>query len=393
MPSGSKKRQQQIYFRSLALPQSTSDIDGDADSKDKTGDYCAHFGAALQIIAHVMVPLRKALVHFYVSYRSKDVQKLEWLTMLAFGRLFRDLITASNSSGSSVLSGGSSANTGSITNSEVDPSSLKPVSSERFFPVLATCLLKHDLPKWPKDATEAIRVLLDCLKCCARTLPVTNQLWSALLDKACLGLIASQSLVGRRKIESADQKEVVQRSHTEQVILWCPHVLPIGDIARIPPSPALPASGDDDEEEASVPTLQQLIEADFRKRPLSTTSRSYYDFDKKSFDFEVEIPTKFLDKKETKDDGENGETEQKWKTTRSMQFASLTGYLFLGIDRTQTKDEDGKIDRSELAIPPTLDMTKLCSKKKTREGYEQAERFGPLHHCSRDIDVSSSGSC
>ena len=374
-PSGSRKRQQQICFRSLALPPTESDGE---ETKKKDPDYCPHFLAALQLVAHVMIPLRKALIHFYISYRNKDVQKLEWLTLLAFGSLFRDLITTSNSSGNSVLSGGSSSNNpGSLAGSEsalMDLSSLQPVSSECFFPVLYTCLLKHDLQKWPRDATEAIRVLLDCLKCCSQTLPVTNHLWSALLDKACLGLIASQSLVGRRKIESADQKEVVQRSYTEQVILWCPHVLSINDVLRIsnPLSPPTTKESDNDgdEDAVNVPTLHQLLEADFWKRPLSTTLRSYYDFEKKSFDFEVQIPTKFLDKKDVdedlkKNDGEETSCEV-WKINRSMQFSSLTGYLFLGIDRTsqaQEKRKYGKFNRSELSISATLDLTKLCSKK------------------------------
>jgi len=433
---GIRKRQQQIYIRSLTLPPSAADIIDGVDStspnntnsnsngeRKSNSDYCPHFLAALQLTAHVLIPLRKALIHFYVSYRSKDVQKLEWLTLLAFGRLFRDLITASNgSSSNSVMSGGtsSSANTGSVSaiNNDVDPSLLQPVSSERFFPVLYTCLLKHDLERWPKDATEAIGVLLDCLKCCSRTLPVTNQLWSALLDKACLGLIARQSLVGRRKQETKDQKEVLQRSYTEQVILWCPHALPIGDTERIPTSTPIPISippptpkngskekdnngdsnddddsNDDSNDEKNVPTLLQLMDAEFRKRPLSTTSRKYYDFDKKSYDFEVEIPTKFLDEKEkilmnnNNNDNENSENEkktiEKWTTTRSMQFASLTGYLFLAIDRTlppkadadadddkhknkNKKQSKNKIDRTELSIPSILDLTKLCSKKNNK---------------------------
>ncbi len=395
-PAGNRKRQQQIYFRSLALPPSSTDSDEDGKK-----DYCPHFLAALQLTAHVMLPLRKALVHFYISYRNKDVQKLEWLTLLAFGRLFRDLITNSNSSGNSIVSGASSsANPGSLTGSEaVDTSSLQSVSTERFFPVLYTCLMKHDLEKWPKDVTEAIRVLLDCLKCCSRTLPVTNQLWSALLDKACLGLIASQSLVGRRKIESKDQKEVIQRSMTEQVILWCPHVLSMQDVSRIPTPISSPVKkndddvhdddDDDDDDDANIPTLQQLLEADFKKRPLATTSRTYYDFGKKSFDFEVQIPTKFLDKKDVDEDlNEKDKSGQLWKTTRSMQFASLTGYLFLGIDRNQTqkqqqqqqqtdettaKSDSVKIDRSELAIPATLNVTKLCSKKKIKGANQPME--------------------
>jgi len=402
MPPGSsnnRKRQQQICFRSLALPPSSADSDGDNDNDDSNNgnrkgntspEYCPHFLAALQLIAHTLVPVRKALVHFYVSYRNKDVDKLEWLTLLSFGRLFRGLITASQSSGSSVISGeSSSVNTGSLAdNSYSNNNTNEPVSSERFFPVLYTCLLKHDLQKWPTDATEAVRVLLDCLKVCSRTLPVTNQLWSALLDKACLGLIVKQSLVGRRIQETETDKEVKQRSYTEQCILWCPHEISIHDIARIPPPPP-PVSkpkkdGDDDDDDEednsdSAPTLLQLMEADFRKRPLSTTSRSYYDFDKKSYDFEVQIPTKFLDqKKDLEDDDDNTDNNNKtnkefWKTTRSMQFASLTGYLFIGIDRNRkpkgSASDNGngkhknKFDRSELSIPSILDLTKLCSKK------------------------------
>jgi len=355
-----RKRQSNIFFRSLTLPPSSvADIDGegDKDSKNKP-DYCPHFLPALQLIAHTLIPVRKALIHFYVTYRNKDVKRLEWLTLLGFGRLFRGLITASNSSGNSVLSGSSSANTGSMA--EDMAANLKPVTSERFFPGLYTALLKHDLERWPKDVTEAIHVLLDCMTACARTIPVTNHLWSALLDKACTGLIVSQSLVGRRKKVTKEDKEVPQRSLTEQVILWCPHVFPISDISRIPTPVVQNKVDDEDDDDDNAPTLQQLIEADFRKRPLSTTTRSYYNFDKKSYDFEVQIPTKFLDDKDDDNDGES----KPWKTTRSLQFASLTGYLFLGIDRLKgdKKSSDRKIDRSEVAIPATLDLTKLCKK-------------------------------
>ena len=71
-------------------------------------EYSPHFLSALQLIAHVIVPLRKALVHFYMSYRTnKDIEnKLEWQTLLAFGRLFKELISspsASSSSSASIL--------------------------------------------------------------------------------------------------------------------------------------------------------------------------------------------------------------------------------------------------------------------------------------------------
>jgi len=357
-----KKRQQQIYFRSLALPPASQLLNniGENENQKSVTEYCPHFLAALQLIAHVMVPLRKALVHFYVSYRNKDVQKLEWLTLLAFGRLFRDLITTHNSGASSVMSGNSS-----VDNTAGAEANLPAVSTERFFPALYSCLVKHELEKQPKDATEALHVLLDCLNACTKTVPVTNQLWSALLDKACLGLIVSQSLVGRQKQTKDDQKEVLQRSMKEQVIMWCPHVLNIGDISRIKLPPPPNKVDEEGESEAPIPNLQQLIEEEFKKRPLSTTSRAYYNFDKKHYDFEVEIPTKFLDKSSSNESSSN--PDENWITTRTMQLASLTGYLFLGIDRKQKSDDQNgtagpKIDRSELEIPSTLNLTKLLKK-------------------------------
>mmetsp|Transcript_16730 Transcript_16730/g.36483 ORF Transcript_16730/g.36483 Transcript_16730/m.36483 type:complete len:358 (-) Transcript_16730:13-1086(-) len=288
--TGSRKRQQPICFRTLVMPCSLANAEDEPDDNNHTAnatnnatntntnnannEYCPHFLAGLQLIAHVIEPLRKALVHFYVSHRSKEVEKPEWVALLAFGRLFRDLITAGNaSSGGSLASGvsagsdtntattnttsnnttsNSNSNNNSNTTNSNHQQALAPVKTDRFFPVLYTCLRKFDDPQLstkPRDVTEAVRILLQCLQRCCQTLPVTNRSWVELLDKACMGILTKQSLVGRRTPKpntpntnkNTNKKDVVlQRTKTERCMLWCPHELPIGDIQRIPkPVPAV----------------------------------------------------------------------------------------------------------------------------------------------------------
>ncbi|VEU41115.1 unnamed protein product [Pseudo-nitzschia multistriata] len=407
MPPGSRKRQQPICFRSLALPlanteeeKPSKDGNGNGGPSSSSDEPSPHFLAALQLVAHVIEPLRKALVHYYVSHRGKDASasagtKLEHRTLLAFGRLFRDLISpanaASSSAGSLASNGGLSVSSHSVSNNHPsgsgDPcSDDTPVPTDRFFPVLNACLEKMGLPRDPGDATEAVRVVLACLRACCGELPLNGRLWVALLDKAATGLVVDQSLVGRRRARGdadagagAGAGVLLQRTHKERCMLWCPHVLPIGDLSRIPPAKTTSGGGGEEEEKEAVPTLQQLLEADCAKRPLSTTARRYYDFDTKPYDFEVEIPAGLFSfgggsgkngSSRIETDTEN-DTKQKqpWKTTRSMRFSALTGYLFLGIDRVlpdpttttggSNAHESRRLDRSELAVPPTLDLTRL----------------------------------
>lgn len=134
----------QIHFRRLTPPEEGS----------------SHFLSALQLIAHVVTPIRKGLIHFYLQNRNDaDIGKEEWLLLRALGQVFQALIAAPPS--------------------EDD----EPVNPEAFYKALEPCLSKFKKPE-PKDATQAVDILLDVIQKCTRTLPVTGELWSSLLDSA-----------------------------------------------------------------------------------------------------------------------------------------------------------------------------------------------------------------
>jgi hypothetical protein len=202
-------------------------------------------------------------------------------------------------------------------------------------------------------------------------LPVTNQLWGALLDQAGLGLIAKQSLVGRHLEPSGD---ILQRTKKEKCMLWCPLDLPYHDYR--------------DKDNKS---LQQLLDEYCSKQPYegptTTTNttkkkKKYYDFDKQPFDFEVRIPS--FGGTTSSVSSSTASTEEKWTTTRSFQFTTLTAYLFLGIQRRRKSqqsndnngynEDDSNFNHAELVIPATLNVTKLCDPseipKSTSKEYE-----------------------
>ena len=203
--SNTKKKQNsstkhRLYFRCLALPPPKLPLDAsllslmgtggveDESSEDLQSSYSPHFLSSLQLLAHIIVPLRKALVHFYMSYRNKPVDKLEWRTLLAFGRLFRELTSSPSVSGTgSVASGARSMLSGISSTSDEEEQEQqeqhRPVQTETFFPILYQCLLYYKYSTQPKDATEALQIILQTIQSCGRTIPVTNELWTALLGK------------------------------------------------------------------------------------------------------------------------------------------------------------------------------------------------------------------
>lgn len=386
--SNTKKKQNsstkhRLYFRCLALPPPKLPLDAsllsltgtggaeDERSEDLQSSYSPHFLSSLQLLAHIIVPLRKALVHFYMSYRNKPVDKLEWRTLLAFGRLFRELTSSPSVSGTgSVASGARSMLSGisSTSDEEEQQEEHRPVQTETFFPILYQCLLHNKYSTQPKDATEALQIILQTIQSCVRTIPVTNELWTALLDKACLGLMVQQNLVGRRnKPFQKEDNYIIQRTNKEKCLLWCPHTLLISDRQRIKQRQSK-TNADQEKIEGEHPSpvlppvsLQQLLEVDCEKRPIETTPRNYHDFEKKnSYTFEVKIPLAFMSEKDK--DLTKTTTGKLWTTTRSMVFDTVTGYLFLGLQRRGTNTHSKtKLDRTEIDIPSQLDISKLVS--------------------------------
>ena len=315
MTSNSKK----IHYRSLIAPE----------------DHCPHFLAALQVIAHVLAPLRKALIHFYLLSKKKTLEKEEWQTLQALGQLCQALIASPN-------------NVGSINerseNSEEDEEQV-PVDPTFFYNILEPCLKKLKKTTQPKDSTQALQILLETTQQCCRTIPVTSHLWSALLDQAGAGLIAKQIIVGKCTLE--DDGEILQRTKKESIMLWCPWVLPSTE------------SGD----------LKEALEE------YCARQTHEYNFDERSFDFEVRIP--LWDKKKSDE-----EDTSKWVTTKALQFSSLTSYLFLGIPRFD--DEGKKKGPNEWKIPKCLDLTNLCVPKDVKGSTEYELVGGILHDGEED---------
>jgi hypothetical protein len=372
---GSYKRR--IHFRSLSLPHLPPSTADDEDATIASSPHSPHFLAALQVMAHVLAPLRKALVHFYMTCRKRDLATLpvEWQTLMALGRLFQETVAPPSGMGDASISLATTASSSSSTsskdnnnNNDTDEPQNVPVSTQHLYPILEECLIKHHKTTQPVDATQALQLLLELVQICTRNIPVTNQLWGALLDECGLGLIAKQSLVGR-KVDSGG-KNLLQRTKRDMCMLWCPLELPL-----IPPS-------QETNETTSATTLPHLLEQYCSKQPYVTTNnnhkkkkkkKNYYDFDKQPYDFEVKIPT-------FGGNDNNGSdcVSEKWKTTRSLQLTTLTAFLFLAIQRRQTKtydnnnnnnnnnnndDESSNIpsfNHAEVLIPLTLDVSKLC---------------------------------
>ncbi|KAG7366564.1 hypothetical protein IV203_029234 [Nitzschia inconspicua] len=348
----SKRR---IHFHSLSLPPlSPSDTNEDVGSSS----HSPHFLAALQVMAHVLAPLRKALVHFYMTCRKRDVATLplEWRTLMALGKLFQQAVAppsglgdASISLATTASSSSSASSNNNNNNNDTDEPQNVPVSTQNLYPILEECLNKHHKTTQPADATQALQLLLETVQICTRHMPVTNQLWGALLDQCGLGLIAKQNLVGRKTDTDGD---ILQRTKRDMCMLWCPLELPF-------PTP------DSDSET----TLPQLLDQYCSKQPYTSynkkkkKNKNYYDFDKEPYDFEVKIPT-FGNRSNISTTTLESE---KWKTTRSLQLTTLTTFLFLGIQRKQPLKSNGEdtaatatFNHAEVLIPLTLDVTKLC---------------------------------
>jgi len=352
----SRKRQQPICYRRMVLPRAFMERENlaaidESASYQSSSNFSAHFLPALQLVAHVIEPLRKGLVHFYVTSRDKEAGKPEIRTLLSLGRLFRNLITGNTSSSTSLASGVSGSSSGAQSAEDIESAlgfDLPPVETDHFFTDFYKCLRKFKLTTKPMDVTEAIQVLLQCIEKCCSSLPLTSPLFAALLDKACMGFVMKQKIMGQKVKKLPEGTREVHRISTQQMMMWCPHELTIKDLSRIDSS-KIP--------EDSCPTLDQLIEADCEKRPLQTTPQKSFDFDKESWDMEFKVVTT------------NGAaaSDGTWKCTRLRQLSSLTGYLFVGINR---KLGGGKMDYSRLEIPTTMDLTKLCVSKKEKAVYD-----------------------
>lgn len=309
MASGSTRR---LHFRPLVH----------VDSKPP------HFLAAIQVIAHVVDPLRKALVHFYfLTNKEQGVEKkIEWRFLRALGKLIKELVavTSSDSAQTSVTKDGD----------EEDETLDAPVDPTDFYDILLPTLEHLQQPNNPENATVALHILLETLQKCVRTLPLTSHLWVALLDRTALGLMGRSSVVGQCPL--IEDGEILQRTQKETIMEWCP--------IKLPKTESLEAS------------LQKYC----GRQPY------VYNFDSKPYQFEVRIPLLSPQLFE-------GSDASSWKTTKTVQYTELTTYLLFGIDRFA----GGRIDESETIIPTTLDMRKYCDKTVPNTKFELVA--GVLH--------------
>jgi hypothetical protein len=334
----------QVPFRTLAPPD--------------TGD-SSHFLPALQVIAHVLIPLRKALIHFhFLCKQNPDVakSKIEYQVLSTLGQIFQAMmapipITTTTTPSPPAPTKNSNDNDSDDDDSESnddDELKLPPIDPTPFYKVLIPCLTKTKKTIDPRDATQALQILLEVLQSCCRQIPVTSHLWSALLDQAGVGVVAKQSTVGQCKLED-DGGAILQRTLKESIILWCPWKLPL------------------------MPTLPLALQKACAKQP----SQEPYDFDTKPYDFEVRIPlwntTSSSSSSTTGSlDGASLVDSSTWKTTKSMQLTSLTTFLFLAIDRFEGNNDNndnngnGTINTAEVEIPKRLDVSKLCGASTTR---------------------------
>ena len=335
-----------IPFRRLSLPHPCG-ADGEHDTAaGGESDNSTHFLPALQVIAHVLIPLRKALIHFHFLCKQNPDQaksKIEFECLSKLGQIFQAMVTAPTQQEiDESLRRKKEEKDSDDEDSDDDEdeegdedvdieSALPPIDPTPFYQVLVKCLVKFQKPTKPKDATEALQVLLEVIQQSCRQIPVTSHLWSALIDQAGLGIVAKQSTVGQCDLE--EDGEILQRTIKESVILWCPWKLPL------------------------QPTLPLAIQKACSKTP----SKQSYDFDNQPYDFEVRIPLwqkppapakEFLDGSMTSWDS------SAWRTTKSLQLTSLTTFLFLAIDRY---NKDGSINTSEVEIPKILDISKVCA--------------------------------
>lgn len=297
-----------------------------------------HFLAALQVVAHAIDPLRKALIHFYfLTNKEHGVEKkIEWVTLRALGKLLKELISVPTNDGET--SKGEDAEEDSD-----EESNNIPVDATEFYQTLERTLIQYKKTTKPKNATEALQILLEIIQLCARTLPLTSHLWVALLDLAGLGLIGKAYIVG--KCPLIEDGEILQRTQKETILEWCPLVLPKKD------------------------SLEEALKEYCSRKPHT------YDFDSKPYQFEVRIP--LLSPHQL---GSDEMDTSNWTTTKSIMYTELTSYLFLGIDRIDQRT--GNFDGTEVAIPKVLDLRKYC--EKTVKGPTTYELVGGVLHDEDD---------
>lgn len=317
-PRQSLSSQGIIHFRSLSL------IEG----------HSQHFLAALQLIAHAVSPLRKALIQFYLiakNHPGKVLEKIEWKTLFVIGKILKELITPP-------------IPLEDDENDDDEEEDEPPVDPTELYQVLEACLEHFKKTKEPKDATEALQILLESIQRCARALPLTSHLWVAMLDEAGLGLMARANIVGKCPLIEDDL--MLQRTQKETILEWCPVVLPKRD------------------------SLEDALKDHCFRRPHT------YDFDTKPYQFEVRIPL-FQKPDETVETSD-------WTTTITLSYTTLTSYLFFGIDRYHKVSENkkGKFDGTCVEIPKILNLTKYC--EKNLKGSKEYQLVGGVLHDEGD---------
>lgn len=157
-----------------------------------------------------------------------------------------------------------------------------------------------------------------------------------------LSLVARQAIVGKTVLEDG---QVLQRTKKESLILACPYVIP--------------AVG----EPVESTSLDKILKDWCAKHPHE------YDFDTKSFDFEVTIPVF----------GKGDATSDGWSVTRTLHFDALNGFLFVGLSRLNDK---GEPTETEIEFPKKLDLSKLCTSDVT--GSKEYELYGGVLYDDED---------
>ena len=362
------KYQQKIGFRSIrSLDEDDDDDDDESEGNGNTNGakYCNHWSSALQVVCHVLVPLRKALIHYYLNHKNKKNppipdDKVEWKLLFELGCIFQTMITVVTQSPTKEGSGDN--------NEEEDEENEPPVDPTSLYLAIQAVMDKRkeyknkttQKTKTPKDATEALQILLELIQSCTRSLPVTSQLWSALLDESGLGAIAKQTIVGKKKyVESKGGKGggnfLLQRTMKETRILLCP--FPLLANAKY---------------DSIVDGITQTM-----KHTLTKSELNWDDTKQNKPDFEAKIPLWDTNNSNQDDDDDKNE----WNTVKTMQFDTLPNYWFISIqrfvdnnaadknDENDDNDEDDDEKQQEekellnavVDIPVTLDVAKYCT--------------------------------
>lgn len=371
------------------------------------------FLPGLHVVAHVLSPLRRALVHFHVSRGDNsgagekgdgDFGTLETRTLQAFGRLFQEMMMAvvavtpatsqaqtaqtdgatidGNIDGTDDDGSGKNDNDGDNDDSSATSSSPPAVDAGNFLDILTEFCVAHGIPTDPPDATAALQTLLEVVRVCTSTLPVTSRLWAALLDECGMGLIARKTVVGRldggNNEGKSSSNEIVQRTRKESCILYCPLPVPLGGGGGNNDSNNDSNGGVGGETNGRATSLAEALEKYCSRQPiLNNNDNNNDDFASQPYDFEVRIPSSSSTTPSTTAGGtgeagsSTNNTRGRWQVTSSLQFTSLPAYLFLGIQRrgvgttveegTTTSTGGGGFDYAELEVPPLLDMSRLCA--------------------------------